>query len=398
MGMFMSGPGQSYSMAAFIDPMLLDLSLPRSQYSLAYLVATLISGASLPFLGRLVDRRGARVVVPTVALLLGLACLAMSSVWHLAGLLLGLTAVRCLGQGALTLLSTWMVGHWFDRRKGLALGLLGLGSTFSFMAFPASNHLLIENFGWRGAWVGLGLGVWMLLMLPAIALIRNRPGDIGSEGDRSPTKRAENGTAIPQEPAPAWTAGQACRTATFWKILASLSTSALVSTGLVFHQVSLLADHGVSSGLALSTLSLQAAFACGMSLIGGILADRIEPQRLLASSMLMLILAIVLLLLVDSPALLLPYSILLGLHTGIQRCSGSLAILNAFGRLHFGAVKGLVMALVIGASALGPLPLALAKDWLGHYDAALIALLVLPVISGIAVWTAKAPRACISEH
>jgi MFS family permease len=330
--------------------------------------------------------------VPVVACLLGMACLAMSSVWHLAGLFLGLTAVRCLGQGALTLLSTWMVGHWFDRRKGLALGLLGLGSTLSFMAFPASNHFLIEQFGWRGAWIGLGLGVWVLLMLPAFLLIRNRPRDLGLEGDPHLEKRSADGTLFPIEPAPAWTAGQACRTATFWKILSSLSTSALVSTGLVFHQVSLLADRGVSSGLALSTLSLQAAFACGMSLIGGMLADRIEPRRLLASSMLMLFLAIILLLLVDSPALLLPYSILLGLHTGVQRCSGSLAILNAFGRLHFGAVKGLVMALVIGASALGPLPLALAKDWLGHYDVALFTLLVLPLISGIAVWTANPPK------
>ena len=157
MGMFMSGPGQSYSVAAFIDPMLADLGLLRSQYSLAYLVATLISGASLPFVGRALDRLGARLLLPAIALLLGLACLWMAGVRHLLGLYLGLTLVRCLGQGALTLISTWMVGQWFVRRRGMAMGLLGLGSTLSFMAFPAGNLWLIEGYGWRGAWTALAV-------------------------------------------------------------------------------------------------------------------------------------------------------------------------------------------------------------------------------------------------
>ena len=115
---FMSAPGQSYSVAAFIDPMLADLGLLRTEFSMAYLVATLASGATLPFVGRLVDRYGARVMMPTVALLLGFACLWMSRIGGVVGLYVGFTLIRCLGQGSLTMISTWLVGEWFDKRRG----------------------------------------------------------------------------------------------------------------------------------------------------------------------------------------------------------------------------------------------------------------------------------------
>jgi len=79
-GVFMSAPGQSYSVAAFIDPMLSDLGLLRTQYSTAYLVATLLGGLTLPWVGRMVDSYDARRMLPIVALLLGVACFWMGSV------------------------------------------------------------------------------------------------------------------------------------------------------------------------------------------------------------------------------------------------------------------------------------------------------------------------------
>jgi MFS family permease len=398
MAMFMSGPGQSYSMAAFIDPMLADLGLARSQYSMAYLVATLISGSLLPLIGRQLDRRGARLVLPIVAGLLGLACLGMSRVGMLLGLYLGLSCVRSLGQGALTLVGTWMVSQWFERRRGLAMGLLGLGSTLSFMAFPTGNLAMIQGFGWRGAWIALGLGVWALLMLPALLLVRNRPEDLGLEPDRLPPpsgpEGGPTGNSISNSTSgsyASWTSAQALRTPSFWKVVAALSTSAMVSTGLVFHQVSILGERGLSGGAALSLLTIQAAFACVTSLVGGALADRVAPRRLLALSMALMAVAMVFLLVPVTPTTALLYSALLGLHTGIQRFSGAVTLAGFFGRGHFGSIKGIAMSLVIGASALGPLPLALAKDLLGRYDLALIALMAFPVAAGIAVWSARPP-------
>jgi len=333
-----------------------------------------------------------RVLLPLFALLLGLACFLMASVEGVLALCLGLTLVRSLGQGALTSVSTWMVGQWFERRRGLAMGLLGLGSTRSFMTFPTSNHWLIEHQGWRGAWVVLALAVWGLLGLPALLLVRNRPEDLGLEPDRPPSWKKPEPPEKPARLSTTTIQGWTAREAAFWKVLSALATSAMVSTGLVFHQVSLLSERGVSQEAALGLLSVQAFFACVMSLVGGALADRIPPRRLLCASMVFMAVAIVLLMGVRGPWIALPYSILLGYHTGIQRSSGSLVLVSYFGRAHFGAVKGLAMAMFIGASALGPLPLAIAKDWLGYYDVALLILLAFPVASALAVLSAHPPK------
>jgi nitrate/nitrite transporter NarK len=170
-----------------------------------------------------------------------------------------------------------------------------------------------------------------------------------------------------------------------------MATSAMVTTGLVFHQVSLLSERGVSKEVSLGLLSLQAFFACIMSLVGGFLADRISPRRLLAASMIFMAAAILLLLSGASMAVAIPYTVLLGLHTGIQRCCAATALVGYFGRTHFGSIKGIAMSLVIGAAALGPLPLALAKDHLGRYDLALVGLLIFPLASAVAVWSAIPP-------
>ena len=105
---FMSAPGQSYSVAAFIDPMLTELGMLRTQFSLAYLVATVLGGLTLPMMGRMLDSVGARKMLPVVALLLAMACLWMGSIHHVAALYLGFAMIRCLGQGTLTLISSWI--------------------------------------------------------------------------------------------------------------------------------------------------------------------------------------------------------------------------------------------------------------------------------------------------
>ena len=77
---FMSAPGQSYSVAAFKEPMRESLGISETNYSLAYAFATIVSGILLPVLGRVIDDRGARQTLPVIAFLLGLGCWGMSSV------------------------------------------------------------------------------------------------------------------------------------------------------------------------------------------------------------------------------------------------------------------------------------------------------------------------------
>jgi MFS family permease len=399
---FMSAPGQSYSVAAFIDPMLGDLGLLRTQYSLAYLVATVLGGLTLPMMGRWLDSFGARKMLPIVALLLGMACLWMGSIHHVAALYLGFAMIRCLGQGTLTLISSWIVGEWFERRRGLATGLVGLGGTLSVMCVPQINNLLIVQFGWRSTWMFLAAAVGALLIIPGIVILRDRPEDMGllpdgrvpTDLDKSAPVRVTADNSRPKFIQPtqvSWTASEACRTPTFWKLLAVISTCSMIGTGLIFHQVSLLGEHGVTRSNALWLMAVQAVVGTVSSVVAGYLTDRIQARYLLAASMLFISTALALWMWVPSPVIAVVYAGLLGLQGGIIRTTGTVVWINYYGRLYQGAVRGLAMSIMVIAAAFGPLPLALAKDHFGSYQLALGCFLVFPLIAGVAVLTAEPP-------
>ncbi|GAB4142746.1 MAG: MFS transporter [Planctomycetaceae bacterium] len=401
-GVFMSAPGQSYSVAAFIDPMLNELQLNRTTYSAAYLFATLIGGFTLPWVGRQVDQFGARIMLPLVAFLLGLACFWMSSVTHIAGLYFGFTMIRCLGQGSLTLISTWLIGEWFEHRRGLATGLVGLGGAFSVMWFPKFNDFLIKQYNWRIAWIVLALIVWTVLILPGLLWIRNRPEDIGllpdwkTPGDDESSPIDDENSQLPKSTripptTESWTVQEARRTATFWKLAAVVATCSMIGTGLIFHQASLLAEKNVSRGDALLLLGVQAGVATLVSIFAGYLTDRVESRFLLAATMFFLGLALLLLIFLPSPELAILYSGLLGVQGGFVRTTGTVVWINYYGRLHQGAVRGYAMSLMVIAAAFGPLPLALSDDYLGSYQPALIAFLMIPVCAGLFVLSARQP-------
>ena len=102
-GIFASGPGQSHTFSVFITPIGADLGISRTAVSMAYAVATLLAALGLPYVGRLIDRFGVRVISLWVTLLFGAGTVAFGFVTNLALLACGFAALRFLGQGALML-------------------------------------------------------------------------------------------------------------------------------------------------------------------------------------------------------------------------------------------------------------------------------------------------------
>ncbi|MGM0488075.1 MAG: MFS transporter [Planctomycetota bacterium] len=398
---FMSGAGQSYGVAAFKDPMRADLKISETSFSLAYSFATLLSGICLPFVGRLVDRYGARRVLPSIAVFLGLACWWMSQVSSLTHLYLGFGMIRSFGQGALTLVSMWIVGEWFVGKRGLATAIAGLGGSLSAMSFPLLNGVLIETWGWHATWIILGCMAWGVLLLPSLLWLRDRPEDVGlhpdgraypeDHGHDEPTSRSPGGREfLPTKYS--WTVGQVLRDLTFWKLLCIPITAGMIITGLTFHQVAVLGTRGVSTVAALGLISFQAMIATCCSLPAGWLSDRVAGRRLLSGAMLMLAGSSTIVLLMPSPKFAILYAILLGLHGALIRSTGNVIWLNYYGRTYQGGVRGIAMSAMILAAALGPLPFALSIDYFGTYTPALLAFIAIPLTSAVIVATTGPPR------
>lgn len=281
----------------------------------------------------------------------------------------------------------------------MAIGIVGLGCGFSMMTFPLINDGLIGMFGWERTWTLLGFTVWLFLILPGLIIIRNRPEDVGLypdgiEPEKMPRKDSE--VERPLGPmitslADSWRVGEVLCDFTFWRLLTVPTTVSLVGTGLTFHQVNLLDSHGITRTVALSLISLQAGSIMLMTLPAGWLTDRLESRYLFLVSMGVLSLALMVLLVMPASWWAIPYALLLGIAVAVLHNTGTVVWINYYGRLHQGAIRGVASSVMVLASALGPLPLAVSIETFDSYQPALCLFLVLSLGAATAVWTARPP-------
>ena len=131
-------PGRTQGLGLVTEPLTRDLGIGRVAFAEINLVATLVGSLFCLGIGRLIDRVGSRLVLTVVELALGVVVLAMSQATTYAGLLLLVTLTRGFGQSALSVASLALVGKWFSRRLGTAMGVYAVAMSIGFMAaFPA---------------------------------------------------------------------------------------------------------------------------------------------------------------------------------------------------------------------------------------------------------------------
>ena len=167
-------PGRTQGLGLITEPLLSDLGVSRVQFAQINFVATLI-GSLFVGIGALVDRRGSRMVLTALALLLGAVVVAMSRVHGVAMLLVLITLTRGLGQSALSVVSLAMPGKWFRRRLTWAMAVYAVVMSIGFMiAFPIVGSLVL-TWGWRATWAAIGAALILGLAPVAWALVRPEP-------------------------------------------------------------------------------------------------------------------------------------------------------------------------------------------------------------------------------
>lgn len=384
-GIMMTTPGQTVGVSVFLDKIITDLGLPRATVSLLYTIGTLIGSFSLPFVGRFIDRRGPRLAVILIASLFALACVWMGFVNGLVMLLVGFILIRGLGQGALGLVSLYIINIWFVRRRGLAIGLSGLGMALATSFFPLLIEFLLAEFGWRTAYMLLG-GLVASTILPVGAwLFRAHPERFGLYPD---------GVAHPDD-APAevsYTLAEARGTLTFWLFAAGSVCVSALGTGLIFHHYDIMAASGVARVVAATMFIPFGLVMAGSNLVTGVLVDRLPPRFLLSAMLLLLCGALSLAPQVGGPQLMLAYGALFGILQGMQGAIQGSVYAHYFGREHIGSIKGFVTTLSVAGTAFGPLLFALGLEAFGGYAPALLLCATLPFSVAVAALFIRPPR------
>ncbi|MEE3094623.1 MAG: MFS transporter [Pseudomonadota bacterium] len=383
LGIFASGPAQSHTFSVFIGPIALDLGLTQTEMASAYGLATLMAALCLPAMGWFLDRAGAKRMLAVVALLFGSACAAFGLVGGLFWLAIGFAALRFLGQGSLMMGSSNMVSQWFNRKRGTALGLMTLGFCISMAVHPELSQWLIEWVGWREAWFWIGVTTWILVLPPIVILAISKPEDVGLHPDGVNRSSTDEDGAESVGPQMDFTLSEALRAPAFYIVAASLFTLSMLVTSLHFYQVSIFADQGLGPNIATKCFAVSSVTMIVMMPVVGRMLDQAPTERMVAAGLIVLTASLLLASVISGLWTAVLFAVVFGLSNAVSMNYVSFMWPRYFGRTHLGRIQGVGQTITVIGASLGPLPLAISKDYFGSYDPMLVGVGAMPLFFAV---------------
>ncbi len=387
-------PGRTQGLGLITEPLLADLGLDRVAYATINFWATLIGVIGALGIGRAIDRFGSRVVLTSVVIALGIVVMFMSQTTTVAGLAVWTMLTRTIGQSALSVISLAMVGQWFVRRIDAAMAVYSIVLSIGFMiAFPTVGALL-QQWGWRRAWLAIGIALVAALAPLAFLVVRRTPEAAGlaPDGDAARPSPGVPRSGVPDEiELEGYTWQEAVRTPAFWMFAIGAALYGLVASGIGLFNESILNERGFGASVYYQTLVVTAMTALAGNFLGGWLARRVQLAALLSAALAILAIGLVALPHVTTIATVMLWATAMGLGGGLVMVLFFSVWARVYGRRHLGRIQGLGQAMTVLASALGPLLLAWWIDRTGSYAAMFRILAAVVGVTAIGALVTRMP-------
>jgi MFS family permease len=380
-------------------PILDEFGWERGLTAGAFSFGFLVSAVLTPVMGRMMDRRGPRVVIELGIFLMAAGFLLApltTAPWHLyatLGVLVGGGSV-CLGYSGQSL----FLPNWFVRRRGLAISMAFSGVGIGSIILLPWVQVLIEQAGWRTACLAMG-GLIVVALAPINLLLRKRPEDVGlrPDGDGASGGAAQPSASNVVDAAWAstdWTLARALATARFWWIALGYFCALYVWYAVQVHQTKYLVEIGFSPALAAWALGLVSLAGVPGQILLGYISDRVGREMVWAvGNFGFAICCLALIALAQFPSPVLLYVMVAaqgGLGYGLTSVIAAI-VAEIFQGEHYGTIFGtLMLAAIIGGGA-GPWATGYIYDALGAYTIGLWICVALTGVSALAIWRA-APR------
>lgn len=381
-------------------PILDEFGWDRGVTAGAFSFGFLVSAALSPFIGRLMDHRGPRIVIEMGVAVMTAGLLLATLVrqpWHLyatLGMLVGVGG-NALGYTAHAL----FLPNWFVRRRGLAMSTAFSGVGVGAIIVLPWLQTIIGRDGWRAACWTMGILV-LALLAPLNLLLKRRPEELGLEPDGDPYSHnavASRRTANVVDPnwvAVDWTLVRALRTARFWWIAVGFATGMFAWYAVQVHQTKYLIEIGFSPTDAAWALGFVSLVAVPGQIGLGHLSDRIGREWVwTVGSLGFAVCYLALLLMAHAPTPPLLYLMVASqgmLGYSLTSVIGAIPA-EIFEGQHYGTIFGTLMLAAIGGGAVGPWVTGLLHDATGSYSLAFWIAIGCSALSAIAIWRA-APR------
>lgn len=389
-GLFMSyGAIVSFTFGVFSNPLAREFGWGRTEISLAYSLSLMVYCVATPVIGRFIDRVGARKIIIPSALIFGLSLISFQllsgSLWQFYAIYIVLGLV---GGGNSLVPYSGVLSHWFDRKRGLALGLAAIGVGASTFVMPSLAHGLISLAGWRGAYTLLGILV-IVVTIPVVGIfLVDRPQMMGllPDGDRAQTQAQDS---QPRE-LQGLRSGEALRTGTFWLLWIAFFLIGISVVGCLIHLVPMLTDRGVSANTAaLATSVLGGAVILGR-VVTGYLLDRLFASHVAFIFFTGAAVGMALLWSGMGDIWVFVAALFVGIGIGAENDLIAYAVSRYFGLKSYAEIYSYVLISFALGGVIGPLMMGFGFDRTGSYETVL-AVFLLATLVGAGLLTRLGP-------
>lgn len=372
-----------YSLGLFMAPIERELGWSREQVTAGGLIVAIIAFFVTPFVGNLLDRFSVRrVALPgIVAYCICLAAIGLTgpglASWWLAWTFLGLG--YCFVSS-----SVWTVAPVtrFDRKRGLALAGALLGTAACSMTMPLLGDSLINNFGWREAYFGIALVVFLLAFPVCYFFLHDARSLTRAQGD------VASGTAVAAvAPRAGLTVPQALKTSQFWKMSLASLLAIIGLLALTVHFIPILTEKGVGRSTAASIAGIMGVGGIIGRLLTGYSLDRLHGPFVGAIAFSLPMLVCLLLSQGNSVLAFSAAALLLGFTLGAE--VDVIAYLSAryFGLKNYGSLFGFISGCLTLGAGVGPFIAGIAYERTGSYETLLFALIAVFIIAAVLIGT-----------
>lgn len=334
--------GQTYFIAISAGQIRAEYGLSHGGFGTLFMIATLGSALTMPYVGQMVDRLSAKAVTLIIVPVFALACVLMAMSHSVVLLALSIYLLRLLGPGMMNQNALTAAARWFSAQRGRAMALTAIGGNGSEATIPFLFVIVANLIGWRNGWL-VAAAILVVVALPAIAWLLR-------------TDRVPQHTDVAPKKAPVrdWTRREVLRDPLFYLILFGTMAPGFIGTTVSFHQVYLVHLRGWSLELFASAFTVMAASTVGAALICGQLVDRFSAVRILPVFLVPVSFGSLILALFTGEWSAFAFMALAGMSYG---CSGT--IMGAvwpevYGTAHLGAIRAMMASVNVLGTAIGP--------------------------------------------
>lgn len=370
------GIGTYFAFGVFFSPLMSEFGWSRSVISGASSAAFLLMGLLGIFVGRLNDRIGPRRIMTMTGLLFGLGIILMSHLREIWQLYLFYGLIVGIGLSSIDIIALSTIARWFSGKRGLMTGIVKVGTGVGQLTIPLGASVLITNYGWRYAFliIGVTLGIAFVVLAQ---LLRRDSNSLDSTSGLHLEAPADRSIAN----ASGKIFREIIQTSQFRIVCLVNLAAAYCFLTVIVHIVPHVQDMGISPTKAAGILATIGGVSMAARLVIGIFIDRIGSKWSMGFGNCLLIVALLWLQAADNSRLLYLFAVIYGLAHGSFFTTISPLVAELFGTRTHGLLFGIVAFCATAGGALGPIMAGYVFDHTGSYNLAFWICALMSILS-----------------